>query len=176
MGTAGETYGRRPLFLMNAIALAAFTAGAAAAPNIQSLIIFRFLAGSFESAPMAISGGVIADTFPAIERGFCIWFVRRCTIYGTGSWASYWRLLAQGAGWHSVEWLLVALSGTILLAMYLFLPETYAPVLLRKQAQAFSNITDRVYRTQQRGHGTREASYDQNIERRPITAMGLALL
>lgn len=154
-----ETYGRRPVFLMNAIALTAFTAGAAASPNIQSLIIFRFLAGSFGSAPMAISGGAIADTFPAVERGFAAGLYAGAPFMGPALGPVIGGFLAEGAGWRAVEWLLVALSGTVLLAMYLFLPETYAPVLLRKRAQALSKITDRVYRSK----------VDMEQGRRPMT-------
>lgn len=154
-----ETYGRRPVFLMNAIALTAFTAGAAASLNIQSLIIFRFLAGSFGSAPMAISGGVIADTFPAVERGFAAGLYAGAPFMGPALGPVIGGFLAEGAGWRAVEWLLVALSGTVLLAMYLFLPETYAPVLLRKRAQALSKMTDRVYRSK----------VDMEQGRRPMT-------
>lgn len=142
-----ETYGRRPVFLINAIALTAFTAGAAASPNIQSLIIFRFLAGSFGSAPMAISGGVIADTFPAVERGFAAGLYAGAPFMGPALGPVIGGFLAEGAGWREVEWLLVALSGAMLIAMYLFLPETYAPVLLRERAQALSKSTERVYRS-----------------------------
>ncbi|KAJ5933212.1 MFS general substrate transporter [Penicillium verrucosum] len=142
-----ETYGRRPVFLINAIALTAFTAGAAASPNIQSLIIFRFLAGSFGSAPMAISGGVIADTFPAVERGFAAGLYAGAPFMGPALGPVIGGFLAEGAGWREVEWLLVALSGAMLVAMYLFLPETYAPVLLRERAQALSKTTERVYRS-----------------------------
>ncbi|CAI7602674.1 unnamed protein product [Penicillium glandicola] len=119
--------------------------GAAASPNIQSLIIFRFLAGSFGSAPMAISGGVIADTFPAVERGFAAGLYGGAPFMGPALGPVIGGFLAEGAGWRSVEWLLVAFSGTILLMMYLLLPETYAPVLLRKRAQALSKITGHVY-------------------------------
>lgn len=51
------------------MALTAFNAGAAGARNIQSLIILRFLAGTFGASPMTNAGGVIADMFTANERG-----------------------------------------------------------------------------------------------------------
>ena len=150
-----EIYGRRPLFLMNAIALTAFTAGAAAAPNIQSLIILRFLAGRFGSAPMAISGGVIADTFPAVKRGLAAGLYGAAPFMGPALGPVIGGYLAQGAGWRSVEWLLAAFSGAILLTMYLFLPETYAPALLRKRARALSQMTGHVYRSKvDMEHGT----------------------
>ena len=46
-----------------------FNAGAAGSRNIETLIILRFLAGAFGSSPLANVGGVIADIFPASQRG-----------------------------------------------------------------------------------------------------------
>ena len=140
-----ETYGRRPLFILNAASLTIFTAAAAASPNIQSLIIFRFLAGSFGSAPMAISGGVIADTFSVVERGLAASLYGAAPFMGPALGPIAGGFLAQGAGWRAVEWLLVAFSGTLLVTMYAFLPETYAPALLRQRAQTLSKVTGHVY-------------------------------
>ena len=37
--------------------------------NIEMLVAFRFLAGSFGAAPVAIGGAVVGDLFPVEERG-----------------------------------------------------------------------------------------------------------
>jgi MFS family permease len=52
--------------------LTAFNAGAAASQNITTLIVLRFLAGSFGSSPLTNAGGVIADMFPAAQRGLAM--------------------------------------------------------------------------------------------------------
>ncbi len=65
-----EMYGRQILFFFTYMALTAFNAGTAGAPNIQTLIVLRFFAGTFGSSPLTNSGGVIADMFNASERGF----------------------------------------------------------------------------------------------------------
>lgn len=49
--------------------LTAFNAGAAGSKNIGTLIVLRFLAGAFGSSPLTNAGGVIADMFPAAQRG-----------------------------------------------------------------------------------------------------------
>ena len=64
-----ELFGRQVLFFFTYMALTAFNGGAAGAPNIQTLIVLRFLAGTFGSSPLTNSGGVIADMFNASERG-----------------------------------------------------------------------------------------------------------
>lgn len=64
-----ELYGRRSIFIITYLALAVFTAGAACAQNIQTLLILRFFAGAFGSSPLTNAGGVIADMFNKSERG-----------------------------------------------------------------------------------------------------------
>lgn len=49
--------------------LTVFNAGAAGSKNIETLVILRFLAGAFGSSPLTNAGGVIADMFPASQRG-----------------------------------------------------------------------------------------------------------
>ena len=52
--------------------LAIFNAGAAGSQNIQTLVVLRFLAGAFGSSPLTNAGGVIADMFPASDRGLAM--------------------------------------------------------------------------------------------------------
>lgn len=52
-----ELYGRRNVYLTTLLFLLAFTAGAGAAQNIQTLLICRFLAGTGGSGAIAIGGG-----------------------------------------------------------------------------------------------------------------------
>lgn len=68
-GPLSEIYGRQKLFFITHLGITAFSAGAAAAPNIASLIVLRFLAGAFGSSPMTNAGAVIADMFDAKQRG-----------------------------------------------------------------------------------------------------------
>ena len=64
-----ELYGRQVIFFVTYGALTVFNAGAAGSSNIQTLLILRFFAGSFGSSPLTNAGGVIADMFPASQRG-----------------------------------------------------------------------------------------------------------
>ena len=67
-----EIYGRQVLFFGTYAMLTAFNAGAAGSHNIQTLLILRFFAGVFGSSPLTIAGGVIADMFPASDRGLAM--------------------------------------------------------------------------------------------------------
>lgn len=55
--------------------------------------------------------------------------------------------LGQAAGWRWVEGLMAAFSGVMWLFLCAFLPETYAPVLLRRRAMKLSELTGKVYRS-----------------------------
>ncbi|KAF3220416.1 hypothetical protein TWF106_006742 [Orbilia oligospora] len=67
-----EMYGRQKLFFGTYAALTAFNAGAAGARSIPQLLICRFFAGAFGSSPLTNAGGVIADMFPASQRGLAM--------------------------------------------------------------------------------------------------------
>ncbi|KAH6849744.1 major facilitator superfamily domain-containing protein [Chaetomium sp. MPI-CAGE-AT-0009] len=60
-----EFHGRQIVFFFTYFGLAAFSAGAAGAQDIHTLIILRFFAGAFGASPLTNSGGVIADMFNA---------------------------------------------------------------------------------------------------------------
>lgn len=67
-----ELFGRQILYIITYGALTAFNAGAAGSQNIQTLIVLRFMAGAWGSSPLTNAGGVIADMFPARERGLAM--------------------------------------------------------------------------------------------------------
>lgn len=52
------------------------------------------------------------------------------------------------AGWRWVEGFLAACAGVVWILMALFLPETYAPVLLHQRAAKLSSMTGKCYRSQ----------------------------
>lgn len=77
-----ELYGRQYLFFGTYALLTAFNAGAAGSKNIATLIVLRFFAGSFGSSPLTNSGGVIADMFPAAQRGLATSFFAAAPFLG----------------------------------------------------------------------------------------------
>jgi MFS family permease len=64
-----EIYGRRIVLTGANIFFCVWQIGCALAPNINALIVFRFLAGIGGSGCLTIGGGVIADLFHADRRG-----------------------------------------------------------------------------------------------------------
>jgi len=110
-----------------------------------SLIALRFLAGAFGSSPLTNSGGVIADMFPAAERGLATAVFAAAPFLGPSVGPIAAGFLGQAAGWRWVEGLMAAFTGLMWLLCGLAVPETYAPVLLRKRAAKLSALTGSVY-------------------------------
>ncbi|KAB5570740.1 major facilitator superfamily domain-containing protein [Coniochaeta sp. 2T2.1] len=140
-----EFYGRRLLFFITYAALTAFNAGAAGAQNIWTLIILRFFAGSFGSSPLTNSGGVIADMFHANERGLAGAVFAVAPFLGPCIGPIVGGFLGEAEGWRWVEGLMAIFTGVVWIVVTAVVPETYAPVLLRKRAAKLSKITGKVY-------------------------------
>lgn len=64
-----ELFGRQILYVFTYSMFAVFNAGVCGSQNMATIIILRFFAGSFGSSPLTNAGGVIADCFPARDRG-----------------------------------------------------------------------------------------------------------
>lgn len=142
-----EIYGRQVIFLITFGAFTAFAGGATANSTLATLLVMRFFAGSFGSSPFTNAGGVIADIFPANQRGAAMGVFALCPSAGPtfGPWIS--GFLSASAGWRWVMGLMTVLAGVLWILGSLLVPETYAPVLLRKRAAELSRRSGKVYKT-----------------------------
>lgn len=140
-----ELFGRQLLFTTTYCALTAFNAGTAGAQNSWTLIILRFFAGAFGSSPLTNAGGVIADMFSAKQRGIAMSIFAAAPFLGPVLGPIIGGFLGMGAGWRWVMGFLAAFSGAVWIMGTVLIPETYAPVLLRRRAERLSKITGKVY-------------------------------
>ncbi|SPO03703.1 probable mfs-multidrug-resistance transporter [Cephalotrichum gorgonifer] len=140
-----ELFGRQSLFFVTYGALTAFTAGCCGAQNIETLLILRFFAGAFGSSPLTNSGGVIADMFSASERGTATAIFAAAPFLGPVIGPIAGGFLGAGAGWRWVMGFQAIFSGFCWMLGTFAVPETYAPVLLRKRAEKLSKLTGKHY-------------------------------
>ncbi|KAK8136637.1 hypothetical protein PG984_004577 [Apiospora sp. TS-2023a] len=140
-----EMYGRQFLFFGTYAALTAFNAGAAGAKNIQTLIILRFLGGTFGASPMTNAGGVIADMFSAHERGMATAVFATAPFLGPSIGPIAAGFLGEAAGWRWIEGLMAAFTGLLWIIVSLYVPETYTPVILRRRAEKLTKLTGKVH-------------------------------
>lgn len=140
-----EIYGRQVIFFITFCGFTAFNAGCAGANSIGTLLVLRFFAGSFGSSPFTNAGGVIADVFPAAERGLAMGIFALAPSMGPTLGPFCSGFLGETQGWKWVMGLLTIFSGVLWILGTLFVPETYAPVILRKRVDKLTKMTGKVY-------------------------------
>lgn len=140
-----ELYGRQILFFITYAMLTAFNAGAAGSNSIATLIVLRFFAGSFGSSPLTNAGGVIADMFAAEERGLATSIFAAAPFMGPVLGPIVGGFVGESIGWRWVEGVMAIFTGVLWIGGSLYIPETYAPHLLRKRATALSKQTGKQY-------------------------------
>lgn len=143
----GEVFGRQISFFISLSGMAAFLAGCAGASNIWTLCILRCLAGSFGGCLFSNAGGTISDLFSARQRGLALSLYAAAPFLGPSIGPIIGGFLGMNSGWRWVEGLLSICAGLAWLLATLLIPETYAPVLLRKRAQALTTLTGHIYRS-----------------------------
>ena len=129
-----ETFGRTPLYNYGNVLFTAFTIGAALSNNLGMLFAFRFLMGVSGSVPITIGSGSIADIIPVENRGRAMSAWALGPLLGPCIGPVAGGYLIAAAGWRWVYWLLVILGGILTGLSFVFMKETYAPVVLQKKA------------------------------------------
>lgn len=71
-GPLSERLGRKPIFIVALAAYTCFNLGCTLCTNTASILVFRFLSGTFAAAPLTNSGGVLADCWDAGTRGIAM--------------------------------------------------------------------------------------------------------
>ena len=163
-----ELIGRQIVFFITFLGLAAFCAGATGSQQAYVLIILRFFAGSFGSSPFTNAGGVIADIFPAESRGLATCLFAGAPFLGPTLGPVIGGFLGENAGWKWVQGFLAIFNGLIWIFGSLIVPETYAPVLLRKRAERLSQTTGKVYRSKldiERGKVSTKTAFGTALKR-----------
>ncbi|KJZ69078.1 hypothetical protein HIM_11528 [Hirsutella minnesotensis 3608] len=140
-----ELFGRQVLFTGTFAAFTAFNGGCIASQNPWTLIILRFLAGVFGSSPLTNAGGNIADMFLASECGLALSIFAAAPFLGPVLGPFMGGFLGMNAGWRWVMGFLATLTGVLWILGSLCVPETYAPILLRRRAARLSKTMGRCY-------------------------------
>lgn len=140
-GPFSETFGRNPVYIVTMILFLLFIMAAGLAPNIQSHLIFRFLAGLFGATPLTCVGGTVADLWDPLQKtyGFLIYtlpaFNGPMTAQVIGSY------IPTTLGWRWLEWIMLIAGGSMLVLVTFLQEETYQDLLLNWKASALRRYT-----------------------------------
>jgi multidrug resistance protein len=141
-GPLSERYGRKLVFIVAFLPYTCFQVGCALAPNIGSLLVFRFLGGCFAASPLTNSGGVIADLWDADRRGIAMAIFSLAPFAGPAiAPIVSGALEVTGSSWRWIFWILCIFAGVCLGFIIVLLPETYVPYLLHKEAKKLRKET-----------------------------------
>ncbi|KAL8684624.1 MAG: hypothetical protein Q9224_006227, partial [Gallowayella concinna] len=116
VGDLADRTGRRPLYIATFAIYFAANIGLALQKSYAALFVLRMVQSAGSSGTITLAYGVIADIAPPAERGSTSTAPSLGPVLGG--------VIAQKLGWRWIFWLLAVLSGSQLLAMILFFPET----------------------------------------------------
>ncbi|ETI23718.1 hypothetical protein G647_05523 [Cladophialophora carrionii CBS 160.54] len=142
-----EAVSRRDILLIALGLYIIFTAVCAAAQSITALIILRLLCGTMGSAAFVIPGGQLSDMFEAEQRGMAQAVYAAAPFLGPTLGPMIGGFLSPAAGWRWLFGFLALYAAVLTFFGIIFVPETYAPVLLRRRAKLLSKATGKVYMT-----------------------------
>lgn len=126
-GPLSEQYGRRPILLFSFVVYTGFQVGSALSKNTASVLIFRFLGGTFAASPLTTSGGMIADVWDADIRGKALALFTLAPFAGPAIGPIVGGYIdVAGASWRWLFWTLTIFAGACLAIIFFTVPETYA--------------------------------------------------
>lgn len=140
---ASEILGRYKVYLYSLVTCECWLIGAALAPNLASLAIFRFLAGCFASAPMTVAGGSMSDLWSTREMTWTFPLFGAICFGGPvlGPLIASYIGESEVVSWRWAEWMIVVLTGICIVVVAVAMEETYPPQLLKLKAKQLRKLT-----------------------------------
>jgi multidrug resistance protein len=129
-----EFYGRRWIFYITFSLYLSFNFLCAFAPNYGSLLVGRFLTGTFISAPLSNGPGVLADLWNPLQRSNAMAGFSAMVWIGPALGPVVAGFLELNKNWRWSFYVLLWLGGASAILM-LTIPETYAPMILYTKAK-----------------------------------------
>ncbi|WRT65600.1 uncharacterized protein IL334_002545 [Kwoniella shivajii] len=125
-GSAGDCYGRRPVFIVLLLVYMSSSIGSALCPTSAYwlLMVMRALQATGGSALIAVGVGVVSDIAMPQERGVYIGVFNLGTTVGPALGPLLGGIFAYTLGWRSIFWFLCIFCGCVVIPMIFFFPET----------------------------------------------------
>lgn len=134
-----EFFGRRWIFYITFIGYIAFNFLCAWAPNFGSLLVGRFISGTFASAPLSNCPGVLADLWGPVERGNAMALFAMITFAGPGISPTIAGFLYLTKTWRWTFYVLLWLGGGSLVLLFT-VPETHPASVLTNKARRIRRL------------------------------------
>lgn len=141
--------GRNPVYVATFTLFFILSFPTAVVDNFAGLLVLRFLQGFFGSPCLANGGASMQDMYSLLKLPYAltVWVASAYCGPALGPLLSGYAVTAKG--WRWSLWEIVWISAPILIAMYLFVPETSTPNILLRRAARLRQLTgDRRLRSQ----------------------------
>lgn len=131
-----EAYGRRWSMLPAVFVLGLFSIGSATSKTSGALLATRFIGGVFGSAPISNVSAALGDIFLPKTRGVAMAFYSVCVVGGPCLAPVVGAAIAYNPhlGWRWNLYIEAFIAFFSCAVAFVFLPETYGPVLLERKA------------------------------------------
>lgn len=136
-----EFYGRRIIYICAFGVYFIFLIPCALSQNIATMLIVRFFDGLAGSAFLSVAGGTVGDMFTKEKLGAPMMVYTASPFLGPEVGPVIGGFINQFANWRWSFWVLVIWAGIEWVLIIAFVPETYAPVLLRRKARILRKET-----------------------------------
>ncbi|KAF2727239.1 MFS general substrate transporter [Polyplosphaeria fusca] len=133
-GPLTDLMGRITILRFTATLYLIFTIACALSTSLPMLIVFRFIAGCFGGAPMAIGGGVVSDLYASGQRTRPMAWYSVGTMMGPTLGPVLGGLITGGLDWRWVFWIAAILAGLCVAFLVFLLEETHQATLIRRAA------------------------------------------
>lgn len=139
-GPLSESYGRKLVMVISFAMFTIFSIASAVSPNFAALVIFRLFVGIGGSCAISVVGGICADIYHSPKsRGRSMAIFMAATTFGPilgPPISGYISVVSWAWGF----WVGAILAGATW-PLFIFLPETYGPVILKHRAQRLRKET-----------------------------------
>ncbi|EEY21521.1 benomyl/methotrexate resistance protein [Verticillium alfalfae VaMs.102] len=136
-----EMWGRRPLYIWGNIFFVLFSVGTALSQNMDMMMAFRFLMGVAGSVPITIGSGSISDIMPVEMRGRAMSAWALGPLLGPCIGPVAGGYLIRETSWRWVYWLVCIVGGICIPPSFLYMKETYAPILIERKVMKLRKET-----------------------------------
>ncbi|KAI9372092.1 major facilitator superfamily domain-containing protein [Aspergillus egyptiacus] len=136
LGPLSEIFGRTYVLQCSNLFYVAWNLGCGFAQTKGQLFGFRFLSGIACSTPLAVGGGVLSDCWHAEQRGQAVGIYSLAPMLGPVIGPVAGGFISENATWRWIFWSTSIAGVFIQVFGLLFLPETYAPTLLKRRAKS----------------------------------------